>query len=112
MTDLTDGAMTLEEASKAMASSNDADEVLSIVESMMDSESAVIQDEGTIVAEIKTVSVSPTGAPPKFDSASWMENIGLSLEGSTNLNSQLLNHALGKKYVLPSKKNVMSDGKV
>lgn len=64
--------MSLDEAAAAMESASSADEVLSIVESTMASGSDVIADEGTIVAEVESITVSSTGAPPKFDSTSWL----------------------------------------
>lgn len=79
----------MEEAYDLIAFATDADEVLSIIESTMASEYDVIKEEGTIVGEVKTISVSPTGAPPKFDSTSWLADNGIGFEGDSKLDYQV-----------------------
>ena len=104
--------VSLDEASEAMASASSADEVLSVVESTMASGADVIADEGTIVSEIATITINPTGEPPKFDASSWLQDSGISVEAGSGVNSQVLAKKIGERYSLPSKKSIMSDGKV
>jgi len=104
--------VSLAEASTAMASATSAVEVMDIVQSTMASGADTIAEPGTVVAEVKTISVSPTGAPPVFDSTSWLKDNGIAVDVDSKVNSQVFSAKIEKQFTIPKKTNVAKDGKV